>query len=468
MLVTAGSAAHRWTRPLAALVALAVAGVLALAAVPAAPAQSAAPGGGQVPGDFIVIFREGTPESARALAVGRAGAQLRRSFRVVSASAVHIPSPAARAALEADPDVLQVVPDRPVRARPKPGGGGGGGATAGQVTPAGVARVGAAPDAALGFTGAGVGVAIVDTGLDFLHPDLAPLGAECFTAFAGCQDDQGHGTHVGGIVAARDNTWDVVGVAPGATLYAVKVLDQNGNGSDSTVMAGLDWIYQTLTDARLALSPPIRVVNMSLGRRGTLDDNPALRAAIQALYEGDVTIVVSAGNDANLEVPDQVPATYPEVLAVASTTAVEGSNAGCRFYRATVKADTASYFTTDGRYDPEARIGVTISAPGAEKENVSKSCFLQSVGILSLRLGGGTTRLSGTSMAAPHVTGVVALLWEQALASGGLLPPEDARTRIRVSAALGGEVPRNSPAASYTFDGEREGVLSAAGALQTP
>jgi subtilisin family serine protease len=468
MLVHARSTQRRRTTPLAVLAVLAVAGVLAtIAGLPAASAQGASSGAGQVPGDFIVIFRDGTSESTRALAVARAGAQLRRQFRVASAAAVHIPSPAARAALEADPDVLQVVPDRPVRARPKPGGGGGGGTTSGQVTPAGVARIGAAPGI-LGVTGAGVGVAIVDTGLDFLHPDLVPLGAACFTAFATCQDDEGHGTHVGGIVAARDNTQDVVGVAPGAMLYAVKVLDGNGTGSDSTVMAGLDWIYQTRTESTMALSPSIRVVNMSLGREGTLDDNPALRQAVQRLHALDVTIVVSAGNDPDLEVPAQVPATYPEVLAVASTTAVEGSNAGCRFFRQTVKPDTASYFTTDGAYDGASGVGVTVSAPGEERENVSKSCFLQSVGILSLRRGGGTTRLSGTSMAAPHVAGVVALLWEQALTGTKSLPPEDARRRLRASAARADQAPVDSPAAGYTFDGEREGILSAAGALNTP
>ncbi len=92
-----------------------------------------------------------------------------------------------------------------------------------QVVPSGVTRIGAAPGQ-LSETGAGVGVAIVDTGIDLGNPDLNH-GSDCFTAYASCQDGAGHGTHVAGIVAANDNDVDVVGVAPGATVYAVKVLD---------------------------------------------------------------------------------------------------------------------------------------------------------------------------------------------------------------------------------------------------
>jgi len=304
----------------------------------------------------------------------------------------------------------------------------------------------------------GVGVAIVDTGLDFAHADLQPLGLACFTAYTACQDDNGHGTHVGGIVAARNNTRDVVGVAPDAVLHAVKVLDASGSGSDSTVMAGLDWVAQN------AESLAIHVVNMSLGRPGTLDDNPALRAIVQALHAQGISVVVSAGNDQTTEVSQQVPATYPEVLAVASTTALTGSNS-CRFLPGAIAKDTASWFTTDGVFDTATGSGVTISAPGEDQENVNRGCFIQTVGILSTRLGGGTTRMAGTSMSAPHVTGVVALMWEQALSGSATLAPEDARAAIRGRADRVDAAPLDSPTTSYSFDGEREGVLWAPGAL---
>lgn len=377
-------------------------------------------------------------------------------YEVIPAEAVQVDTVAALAELEQDPQVLAVIPDRPIYAHVRSARRV---QTTTQVVPEGVKRIGAWPP--LPWTGDGVGVAVVDTGIDFNHRDLKPVATACFTAFTACQDDEGHGTHVSGIVAARNNSVDVVGVAPGATLYAVKVLDQTGSGSDATVIAGLDWIARNANE----VDPPIRVINMSLGREGSIDDNPALRQAVQALYEMGISVVVSAGNDADLEVSEQVPATYPEVMAIASTTAVDGSNK-CRFFSGSIKADTASFFTTDGTFDSATGIGVTMSAPGEDKENISRGCFAQSVGILSTRLGGGTTRMSGTSMSAPHVTGVVALMWQRANSLSLVLGPEDARATLRLTASKVGEAPLDSPIVGYTFDGEREGIASATGATQ--
>ena len=407
---------------------------------------------GMANGDVIVIFRDGTDIALRHHVLVQAGAVARRHFQVVGAAAASLPHAGVRAFLERHPDVVTIVPDRPVYAYAK--GGGAAATTSTQVVPAGVQRIGAAPANQLGVTGSGVGVAVVDTGLDFNHRDLKPLGQGCFTAYTAiCQDDNSHGTHVGGIIAARNNTVDVVGVAPNATLYAVKVLNSAGSGTDSTIIAGLDWI------ATANVSPPIRVVNMSLGRPGSLDDDPALRSAVQLLYNKGISIVVAAGNDSSVGVSQQVPATYPEVMAVASTTAVNGTNQ-CAYFSGVIKADTASYFTTDGAFI--GGIGVTISAPGEDQENITRSCYATSVGILSTKLGGGTTRLSGTSMAAPHVAGVVALMWQRY----GTLTPEDARGRIRGHASRVGTAPLDSPTIGYTFDGEHEGIAWAPGATQ--
>jgi subtilisin len=304
-----------------------------------------------------------------------------------------------------------------------------------------------------------VGIAIVDTGIDLANTDLN-LGTSSYSSVsASAQDDHGHGTHVAGIAAAENNSEGVVGVAPSATLYAVKVLDASGSGTDGEIIAGLNWVA-----ANAALvNPPIRVVNMSLGRLGSVDDNPLLHEAIQTLTQTkNVTVVVAAGNDPTVEVKNNVPATYSEIIAVASTTAANGTSGSSRF--SVIKQDTASYFTTDGAYDT-AGIGVTISAPGEDQENISKAGMIASVGILSTKVGGGTLRMSGTSMAAPHVTGVVALLCQK---HGLGYTPEQARSAIIGGAVNVDTAPLNSPTRTYSFDDEREGVLSAPGALSQP
>jgi serine protease len=169
--------------------------------------------------------------------------------------------------------------------------------------------------------------------------------------------------------------------------------------------------------------------------------------------------VVSAGNDAGKEVKDMMPAGLPEVIAVASTTAKDGTNQ-CRFLSAPILKDTASYFTTDGAYasSPYGFIGTTISAPGEDSESVSRGCFISSTGILSLKLGGGTTRMSGTSMSSPHVSGIVARFLQKYPAS----TPGDVRTYLRTNPFnRAGTAPVPSPASSYTSDGEKEGIALA-------
>jgi subtilisin family serine protease len=137
---------------------------------------------------------------------------------------------------------------------------------------------------------------------------------------------------------------------------------------------------------------------------------------------------------------------------VASTTAVDGSNA-CSRFNGFIAKDTASYFTTDG-------VKVLVSTPGNEKENISRACFISSVGILSLKKGGGTTRMGGTSMAAPHAAGVAALLVEQnsGYTVAGITCKLEKADRVGVA-------PLNSPSVAYTFDGEREGIGHAPTAL---
>jgi subtilisin len=433
-----------YVRPVANVVAIFLIFVCSARAQVQMPPQPALP---QAAVGNIVIFRVGTPPAARALSVQQAGASIRFNYTIVDAVAVGPLNPNSVAALQQDSSVTAIIPDRlmfAIQLPIDPGAPVAPQATP-QTIPAGVRRVGLPTSTS---NGSGIGVAIVDTGIDFAHPDLAP-SAQSFTAVGtSCQDDHGHGTHVSGIVAALNNTIDVVGVAPNAKLYCVKVLNALGSGSDASIMAGLDWVFINHS----LVAPAIRVVNMSLGRPGKVDDNPALRASVQKLYDAGIVVVVAAGNDSNSEVSQEVPATYPEVFAVASTTALSGNNS-CFLVQGRILPDTASYFTTDGKFNQTTRIGVTISVPGEDREDVSVFCGVTSVGILSTKLGGGTTRLSGTSMASPHVAGIVARLMQS-----GAAGPENIRGIIRARADRIGIVPLDSPATGYTFDGEREGI----------
>src|SRR5216117_170458 len=133
-----------------------------------------------------------------------------------------------------------------------------------------------------------VDIAIIDTGIDLTHPDLNVYRNITFvTGTTTGNDDNGHGTHVAGIAAALDNNIGVVGVAPGARLWAVKVLDNNGRGALSDVISGVDYVTENAGE--------IEVANMSLAGRGT---GESLRLAIQNSVGRGVVYVVAAANSA--------------------------------------------------------------------------------------------------------------------------------------------------------------------------
>lgn len=257
-----------------------------------------------------------------------------------------------------------------------------------QTLPTGVNRVNAENKT---NKGANIEVAILDTGIDANHPDLKPAvlgGISCVPGEPNpLNDGNGHGTHVAGIVAARNNTVGVVGVAPEAKLWAVKVLNKQGAGSWSSVICGIDWVKSQASH--------IKVINMSLGGGGSAGANcgsSPLRQSICNVVNAGVTVIVAAGN-ASGDVKNSVPAAYPEVIAVSALADSNGKACGGGAMTSYGADDT---FATFSNYATLAGdLSRLIGAPG--------------VSIYSTYKGNAYATLSGTSMASPHVAGAAAL-----------------------------------------------------------
>jgi len=257
-----------------------------------------------------------------------------------------------------------------------------------QVLPTGVRRV----DAPLNFNkGASIGVAVIDTGIQLKHPDLAEnivANKTCVRRTSTGNDDNGHGTHVAGTIAALDNSFGVVGVASEVKLIAVKVLDRNGRGTWSNIICGLDWVVSNATAYN------IKVVNMSLGGTGESDNNcgltnyDAFHQAVCRVRDAGVTIAVAAGNS-GVAATGFVPAAYDDsVITVAALADSDGQAGGLGAKTSYGADDTFATFSNYGSV-------VDIAAPG--------------VAIYSTWKGGSYATLSGTSMATPHVSAASAL-----------------------------------------------------------
>jgi subtilisin len=272
----------------------------------------------------------------------------------------------------------------------------------GQAVPAGIKRIDAPQSSTAAVAGSAavdVDIAILDTGIYKQHEDLNITGGvDCSGRDTGAWGDgDGHGTHVAGTAAARDNRIGVVGVAPGARLRAVKVLNNNGSGSFGDIICGIDWVT--------ARADTIEVANMSLGATVTgVDDtgcgwtgNSAANALSQAVCQSvnaGVFYAVAAGNS-SINFANDVPASFDQVLTVTAMADFDGKPGGDSV--TVCGAETDDRFASFSNYATAATPDEdhTIAAPG--------------VCVRSTWNNGGYKTISGTSMATPHVTGTAAL-----------------------------------------------------------
>lgn len=280
--------------------------------------------------------------------------------------------------------------------------------------PTGIDRINADANETLKVDGndervTGAVVAVIDTGIDFDHPDLnvntaksvncaggSPFKSSC--AIGAGDDDNGHGTHVAGTIGALDNGPDVdgvhvVGVAPGVEQWAVKVLRSDGSGYMSWIVAGIDYVT--------ANASTIDVANMSLGCECS---SAAMDAAIKESVAAGVTYAVAAGNSAK-DASTFSPAKHPDVITVSALADFDGEPGG--FGTPTCRTDQDDTLANFSNYGDK----VEVTAPG--------------VCILSTVPGGGYDTYSGTSMASPHVAGAAALL-----ASSGATDPSTIRSTL--------------------------------------
>lgn len=341
-------------------------------------------------GRKIVVFSSVLNDVAKDELIARVGGAKLKNLDLIGAKAVWVPNRSAAAKLAASPGVVRVDEDVVVEALAK--GGKSAKPTPSQpaeVLPWGVDRIDAELVWPLGNTADPVRVGIIDTGISNIHPDLLANmkgGVNTINPRKNWNDDNGHGSHVAGIVAALDNDIGVIGVGPAIDLYAIKVLGASGSGYLSDVIEGIQW----------AIANGMQVINMSLG---TSDDIQSFHDAVIAAKNAGLVTVAAAGNSGGSVLS---PAAYPEVIAVSATD----------------KNDVIASWSSRGP-------AVDLSAPG--------------VSIYSTYKGTGYATLSGTSMAAPHVAGSAALVLNTSVGlydtnSNGKWDPDEVQAKLQATA----------------------------------
>ncbi len=386
-----------------------------------------------IPGQYIVVLKPGAREaSAEASAKANGASILHRYSHALNGYAASM-SDAAVSKVRTDPRVLYVSPDQTLQV-----------ATAcsaqSQCVPGQVLRTQADQSSTRSGDGqgsVGTNVAVIDTGIDPTHPDLNVVGGVDCGQGKGFDDVESHGTMVAGIIAARDNAIGVVGIAPGARLWAVRAFDKHGHGANSNVICGLDWVTATRSDGDP--TNDIAVANMSFIGKGSDDancgnppKNDPFHRAICASTAAGVTDVAAAGNDTR-DFQAFTPATYSEVLTATAMADSDGQPGGLgpATFCLGEADDTPAFFSNFATLASDQ--AHTVAAPG--------DC-------LGTTYPGGLYNLgTGTSFASPVVAGTVALCIASGPCAG--LTPAQIRQKIVADAAA-----YNTANPGYGFSGD--------------
>jgi subtilisin len=329
-------------------------------------------------GDVIVVL-EPNGKELPAAAASKAGVRARKLFSRVFPGFSATLSPAEAERLARSPNVAHIFPEERFEA-------------AAQTLPTGVDRIGADENPTVDIDQTDdvrihTDVAVLDSGISGVTGDLKLMGGvNCSSSGGGFNIDSfGHGTHVAGTIGALDNGGGAVGVAPGARLWSVKVLNDAGGAFSSNLICGLEWV--------LANRVTIDIVNISItgsGRDGPCDTSAFHLAICTVVNDARLPVVVAAGNLGS-NASTTIPATYSEVITVSAFSDLDGQPGGLFAGTPCRAGETDDAFATFSNYGTD----VDIAAPG--------------VCIWSLGQDGGIVRKSGTSMAAPHVTGAAAI-----------------------------------------------------------
>ncbi|OKY79019.1 MAG: Subtilisin-like serine protease [Candidatus Methanohalarchaeum thermophilum] len=304
--------------------------------------------------------------------------EVTHKFEFIKAVSAKIPAQA-KNALKKNPNIEYIEKDRKVEAL-------------GETLPWGIDRIDAekvwgdsdgTKEVTKNNNGSGVQVAIIDTGIDYTHPDLDENYLDGYDFVNGDddpKDDNGHGTHVAGTIAAIDNTEGVIGAAPKVGIYSIKALDDEGSGYISDIVAGIEW----------AIENDAEVVSMSLGASS---EDESLKNAVNKAYQNGTLPIAAAGNNGDGDASTNewsYPAAYDSVIAVGATD----------------KNNDVASFSNSGPY-------LEVVAPGVKILSTMPTydVSMTSSGPPWTLYDKNYDELSGTSMACPHVSGTAALVY---------------------------------------------------------